>query len=134
MRSCVAVVGLLLLGLVVGCGDSDSKRLRLSGSAKFDGQPIVYGDVVLTPDGAKKNSGPQGFAVIRDGRYDTSDGHGKGFAGGPTVIHVTGFSAEGGKLLCEYEYTANLPTTDGTFDIEVPKAGAPGAKKTVPEI
>ena len=134
MRSRVAVVGLFLLGLVIGCGDSGPPRLRLSGNAKFDGQPILFGDVVFTPDGSKMHSGPQGFANIRDGKYDTSASGGKGFAGGPTVIRVTGFSAEGGKLLCEYEWSVDLPTTEGTFDIEVPKAGAAGAKKNPSDI
>ena len=134
MRARAAAIGLFLLGLVVGCGDSGPPRLRLSGAAKFDGEPIMYGDVVFTPDGAKGHSGPQGFANIRDGKYDTSDSGGKGYAGGPTVVRVTGFTGEGGKLICEYEWSVDLPTTDGTYDIDVPKAGAAGAKKGNPDI
>src|SRR5688500_9039620 len=91
--------------VAAGCGDSGPKRHRVSGEAKFDGQPIPYGDVVFTPDGSKKNSGPQGIAHIRDGKFDTAGEDGKGVAGGPTVVHVTGLTGPGGKLLCEYEYT-----------------------------
>ena len=112
MRSRAAALALFLLGLVVGCGDSGPPRLRLSGAAKFDGEPIMYGDVVFTPDGAKGHSGPQGFANIRG----------------------TGFTGEGGKLICEYEWSVDLPTTDGNYDINVPKAGAAGAKKGNPDI
>jgi len=128
------VVGVLVLGAVLGCGaDSGPKRLRLHGKATFDGQPIPFGEVVFTPDGTKQNSGSQGIAAIRDGRYDTSSSEGKGFAGGPTVIRVTGLTGPAGKPLCEYEYRADLPRQDGEHDIEVPKKG--GAKKPAgPEI
>ncbi|HVL13077.1 MAG TPA: hypothetical protein VM529_10960 [Gemmata sp.] len=133
MRSRATVIGLFLLGLAAGCAESGPPRLRLSGDAKFDGQPIPYGDVVFTPDDSKKNSGPQGFANIRDGRYDTSASGGKGFAGGPTVVRVTGLTGEGGKLLCEYEYKVDLPRDDGTHNIDVPKSAA-GPLKTGPDI
>jgi hypothetical protein len=126
--------GVLAVGLVVGCGATGPKRLRLSGAATFDGKPIPYGDVIFTPDGSKQNSGPQGVAEIRDGRYDTSGSDGKGYAGGPTVVHVIGLTAPGGKLLCEYEYQVDLPREDGTHDIEVPKKGAAGAAKNPDDI
>jgi hypothetical protein len=134
MRSGMAVLGTLFLALVVGCGgDSGPKRMRLKGTATFDGQPIPYGDVLLTPDGAKNNHGPQGIAQIRDGRYDTAGAEGKGYAGGPTVVRVTGLSGPGGKLLCEYEYQADLPREDGEYNIDVPKKGA-AKKGTGPDI
>src|SRR5262245_60913284 len=114
MRSGTALLGTLFLALVIGCGgEPGPKRLRLKGTATYDGKPIPYGDVVFTPDGAKNNSGPQGIAQIREGRYDTAKSDGKGYAGGPTVLRVTGLSGPGGKLLCEYEYRADLPTQDG---------------------
>jgi hypothetical protein len=125
--------GFVLFVLVLGCHDSAEKRLRLSGTATFDGKAIPYGDVTFTPDGAKGNSGPQGIAQIRDGKYDTAGSDGKGFAGGPTIVHVTGLSGPNGKLICEYEYPADLPTSDGSFNIEVPKAGAAKGAAT-PEI
>lgn len=120
------VLMFLAAACVLGCGASEGpKRLRLSGEAKFDGQPIPFGDVVFTPDDSKKHSGAQGIAMIRNGRYDTSATAGKGFAGGPTIVRVTGLTAEGGKVICEYEYAVDLPTTDGTHDIAVPKSAAP---------
>lgn len=134
MRHALALVLGAAVAAVVGCSSDDGpKRFRLSGTAKFDGQPIAYGDVLFTPDGAKKNSGPQGIANIRDGKYDTTAEGGKGVAGGPTVVRVTGFSRPGGKLLCEYEMPVDLPRSDGTHDIDIPKKGAPQGK-TGPEI
>jgi len=134
MKLQVAAVGVLVFGVVAGCGDSGPKRLRLTGTATFDGKPIPYGDVVFTPDGSQKNSGPQGIAQIRDGKYDTAGSDGKGFAGGPTVVHVTGLTGPGGKLLCEYEYPVDLPREDGAHNIEVPKKGAAGAAKSPDDI
>src|SRR2546421_7447906 len=105
-----AALALLGCAALLGCGRGDGEKgFRLSGEAEFDGQPIAYGDVLFTPDGAKGNKGPQGIALIRDGQYDTGASGGKGIAGGPTVIHVTGFTGEGGKLLCEYEWSEDLP-------------------------
>ncbi len=125
---------LLLAGFVVGCSDtSGPKRFRLSGEVKFDGQPIPHGDVLFTPDGSKNNSGPQGIAPIRNGRYDTSASDGKGIAGGPTVIRITGFTAAGGKLICETELQADLPQSDSVHNIDVPKKDAAKEQKG-PEI
>jgi len=130
MKGRLALVGAVLLAAALGCKEEGSKRVRVSGEARFDGQPIPYGDVVFTPDGSKKNSGPQGIAQIRDGKYDTGSSDGKGVAGGPTIIRVTGFTAQGGKLICEYEYQADLPKQDGAFNIDVPKKAA--VKKAPP--
>jgi hypothetical protein len=123
MKSAIASLLAVMVCLVCGCSSGET-RLRLSGEAVCDGEPIVFGDVVLTPDGAKGNSGPQGIAMIRNGRYDTAAPGGKGYAGGPTVLKVTGFTAEGGKLICDYEYTADLPRGSGEFKIEAKKLEA----------
>jgi hypothetical protein len=129
MRCRAAVVSLLVLGSILGCQGSEQKRNRVSGTVKFDGKDIPYGDVLITPDDTKKNSGAQGIATIRDGKYDTSASGGKGYGGGPAVIRVTGLTGEGGKLLCEYEFRVDLPQGDATHDIEVPaKAGAQSGK------
>ena len=131
--NCLALA--LLTGATLGCGGGDEgKRYRLSGEAEFDGKPIPYGDVLFTPDGAKQNKGPQGIAQIRDGKYDTGAAGGKGIAGGPTVIRVTGFTGEGGKLICESEWSVDLPRQDGTFKVEVPKRGAAGGKRPKSDI
>jgi hypothetical protein len=134
MRATVGVAGLLLLGLLVGCSESGPKRNRVSGKATFQGKPIPYGDVVITPDDARKNSGAQGIAMIREGQYDTSAGGGKGYGGGPAVLRVTGLTGEGGKLLCEYEFRVDLPSGDATHDFDVPAQGAPKAAPKDPDI
>ena len=129
MRSLTLAGVLLALALSLSCTKSGPERHRISGEALFAGQPIPFGDVLFTPDGA--NPGAQGIATIKDGKYDTASSDGKGFAGGLTVIRVTGLSGPGGKLLCEYEYKADLPAGESTLKIEVPASAAP--KKAGPD-
>jgi hypothetical protein len=127
MRSCAITFGLVAASLFSGCTDPGPKRFRVSGEAKFNGAPIVFGDVVFTPDGSKQNSGPQGIAQIRDGKFDTAGPDGKGIGGGPTVIKVTVHSGpldKGGKFICEYEYQVDLPRGDTTHSIDVPASAA----------
>ncbi len=133
MRQWFGAAAVLAAAAVGGCGDAAPDRARLSGTVTYDGKPVAYGDVVFTPDGSKKNSGPQGTAPIRDGRYDTGASDGKGVGGGPTVVRVTAFTGPGGKLLCEVELPVDLPRGGGTHDIDIPKQAAPAAGKT-PEI
>jgi len=115
----------LALVLAAGCADKGPKRYHLSGPVTLDGKPIPYGEVLFTPDAAKKNDGPQGRAPIKDGQYDTAGADGLGIAGGPTVIRVNGMSGPGGETLCEYELQVDLPKADGTHPIEVPKQQPP---------
>lgn len=132
MRQWVGAAAMFAAALVVGCAEDGPKRARLTGEVKYDGQAIPYGEVLFTPDAAKQNSGPQGIAPIRDGKYDT--GTEKGIAGGPTIIRVTGFTGPGGKVLCEVEIEADLPRDGGTHDINVPKQKPTPADKKGPEI
>jgi hypothetical protein len=127
-----AAFGLLAGALLLGCANNnEQQRFRVSGSVTFDGKPIPYGEVLITPDAAKKNSGAQAIAQIRDGRYDTSTAGGKGYGGGPAIIRVTGFDRAGGKLLCEQEFPVELPREDTTHDLKVPKeAKAKGGKSS----
>ena len=61
------MVGLVLLGMICGCGTSDpSGRRAISGAVTLDGAPLEQGSISLQPaDGAKYSSG----AVISKGRY-----------------------------------------------------------------
>jgi hypothetical protein len=130
MRTTLAAAGLLLAALALtGCSQGDGQaRNRAHGAITVDGKPIPFGDIVITPDGAKKNTGAQGFANIRAGRYDTGAAGGKGYGGGPAIVKVTGFDKEGGKLICDAEFAVDFPTLgDAAQDINVPKNKAKGA-------
>jgi hypothetical protein len=128
----------LIVGVVAtlaGCSVEDGQeRFRVSGSVKFAGQSVPYGEVLFTPDGAKGNSGAQGIADIKDGKYDTQGSRAPGVSGGPTVIRVMGFKDAGGKqLLVEHELQVDLPKSDTTHDIDIPATAAQPAAGT-PEI
>ena len=137
MRVRILAVPFVAAVLFAGCSDpAGPKAFRVSGEAKFDGEPIPFGDVLFTPDGSAGNSGPQGIATIENGKYDTGSKDGKGIAGGPTVVRVTGLDKQGGKVLCEYEYKVDLPKADSTHNVNVPGKAAPAVKKkaAIPEI
>lgn len=123
-----------------GCGPSGPTVYRRSGTVTFDGKPVPLGKVYFEPDVPAGGSGPTGFADIRDGKYDTSD-TGKGSAGGPTIVRVSGYSDQnkdaisgyGKPLFVEYQTKSDLPSERSEFNIEVPASAAKGLpKKTAP--
>jgi hypothetical protein len=118
--------------MLIGCdgGGSGPERFDLSGAVNFDGKPVPFGQIVFEPDSSAGNSGPQGFAEIRDGKYDTKAG-GKGTVGGAHVIRITGSEGESRDennpaevLFSDYETTADLPKEDSTKDFDVPPDAA----------
>jgi len=124
------------VALLAGCstGGDGQHRYRVSGDVKFDGQPVPYGEVLFTPDGSKGNSGAQGIADIKDGKYDTQGSRAPGFAGGPALVRVMAFRDTGGKeLICEYEFQVDLPKSATTHNIDIP-ADAAKKKTGGPEI
>ena len=132
VRSAIAgLCGLAVAAVLCGCGGGSNgpERYSLSGNVTFDGQPVVYGNVSITPDTKKGNKGPGAFAQIRDGWYETtSDG---GTVGGPHILTVTGMKGVPGSegidpddvvLFDSYELAVDLPKEDTTYDISVPAA------------
>lgn len=113
-----------------GCGGGSAdgpSRYELSGSVTYDGKPVPFGQIIFAPDSAAGNSGPQGFAEIRDGNYETADG--KGTVGGPHVVQITGFGSDPStgteenpvpSLFSDYQTKADLPKEDSTMDFQVP--------------
>src|SRR5262249_315567 len=125
MRACLRVAWMLwLVGLVVLAACSqDEKLYRVSGNVTFAGKPIPNALLFFDPQG----EGPQGFANIVDGKYDTTL-QGKGVRGGSYSIRVNGFTGIekneapfGDPLFNEYTGTKDLPKEDSTFDLDIPK-------------
>jgi len=120
--------------LVLGCGEP--KRVDVSGDVTFDGKPLPAGRIYFDPDFAKGNDGVQGYAEIKDGKYDTRKG-GKGACGGATIVKIEGYQAGTGekpgfvgpKLFNEYQTTTELPLESCTRDFTVPASAAEGLKK-----
>jgi hypothetical protein len=130
VRLGAVLVALGMTALLAGCGSGDTgpKRYQLSGKAEFNGQPIPAGQIVFEPDSSKGNSGPQGAAEIRDGKFDTRNG-GRGTIGGPHRVRINGYDGvsqdemhPAKSLFPEYTTTVDLPKEDGTHDFSVPAA------------
>lgn len=137
-----AFVVAVALVSAAGCGgNGDPRQNNLSGNVTFGGKPIPAGSIVFEPDASKGNTGPQGLADIRDGKYDTS-ATGKGTVGGPYIVRITGFDRveeneyePATPLFAEYKIEADLPEETGKMDFEVPadapkKAGKSGGSVT----
>jgi len=108
-----------------GGGDGPS-RFDVSGSVTFNSQPVPFGRVVFDPDTAAGNKGPQGFAEIRDGSYDTRSG--RGTVGGPHIVRISGFGTDpktGNEdnpvpaLFPDYQTKVDLPKSEATQDFAV---------------
>ncbi len=124
-----------LVCLLAGCGN-EVDLYNLKGTVTFDGKPVPYGRIEFTPDNSKGNSGGTGYAVIEDGKYDTSTLRGRGTIGGPHIVKITAFEAkptggggtedapvEGSEvkpLFVGYEIEADLPTSSGEQNFDVP--------------
>jgi hypothetical protein len=134
------IVPVLLGCLALGCGSE--KSYRVTGKVTFKGQPVPTGKIYFMPDGAKGNSGPTGFADIKDGRFDTSASGGRGTVGGPVIIAIEGIDpagkldksekspeVEAKALFPRYEIPADLPKSDTTKDIDVPAEAVTGGTK-----
>jgi hypothetical protein len=126
-----AGVGLgLLLIVVAGCGQRGPVRFRVSGTVAHAGKPVQLGRVVFEPDTSRGNDGPQGFAPIENGRFDTAGPHCRGTVGGAMRVRIDGFemtrgedAAASGKLLFPtYEEAIDLPRADVVRDFAVPTA------------
>lgn len=120
-RNWLPVVALAVaFAWVTGCGgNAGPRRFNLSGTVTFDGKSIPAGSIVFQPDTANGNSGPQGVAEIRNGKYSTADG--RGMIGGPHIVRITGFDAIAASendvvnaLFGEYEVKVDLPAKSGT--------------------
>jgi len=127
--SAKAAASVLVLAslLFSGCGGGDDvERYHVSGKVTFRNQPIPAGTIIFEPDASKGNSGPQGFAEIKNGEFNTQL-TGKGTVGGPHRITVEGTdgiakdegNAAGSPLFPPYTTTIDLPKETTQQDIEV---------------
>jgi hypothetical protein len=128
--------------LALGCGGDGTNRI--SGKVTFMGQPVPAGKIYFMPDGSKGNTGPTGYADIKNGIYDTSSAGGRGAPAGAVIIAIEGIDPSGPPakadpsgevttrvLFPRYETTADLPASSSTKDIDVPAEAARGPKQKV---
>ena len=105
----------MLAALLAGCGGPPGPpRYRVRGTVTCGGRPVPAGEVLFSPDGRRGNKGPQGIAIIKDGRYDTEGSR------------APALESPGGGLIAEHELTIDLPQADSEQPIEIPAAAKPG--------
>lgn len=110
----------------LGCGGTSLNDL--SGKVTFAGKPVTKGRIYFTPDAMKKNEGPQGFAEIVDGEYDTRK-EGRAPVRGPVLVNVISTTAPD-VVFDEYRVPADLAPGASTFDLDIPASSA--RKKKTP--
>lgn len=124
-----AIVALGLCCLITACKPTDGKRYRVSGLVTHAGKPVPLGRILFEPDTSQGNSGPQGFAAIDNGRYDTAADFSRGAVGGPTLVRIEGSeltkdaldaTLAGRQLFPTYETRIDLPREDSDQNFDVP--------------
>jgi len=117
--------GLILL-LATGCGHNGPGRHDVSGRVYYKGAPLPAGEIFFDPDVRRGNNGPMGYALIKDGDYDTRR-HGKPAVAGPHVARIQGFDGKPGQelpqgkpLFTGYEKPIDLPPEASTQDFDIP--------------
>lgn len=122
-----AAIGLAMA--CIGCSQRGPERFRVHGTVTYAGAPVPIGRIVFEPDLARGNRGPQGFAPIENGKFDTAAKFCQGVVGGPTIVRIDGFemlaggedaTIAGRQLFKAYETRIDLPLTASPLDFEVP--------------
>jgi hypothetical protein len=125
----VAIVVSFAVVACVGCADAGIGRYRVHGTVAYGGKPVPLGRIVFEPDATRGNRGPQGFAPIEQGKFDTNHRFCQGAIGGPTVVRIDGFesgaadedaSTAGRRLFDTYETRLVLPLESTAIDFDVP--------------
>jgi hypothetical protein len=118
--------------LLAGCGKENTSVYDVSGTVTFNGRPVPSGRIYFNPDFTRNNDGPQGFADIKHGTFDTRQG-GRKVISGPVIARVEGFDgpegnprAVGNPLFLPYEIKLDLPKEASVQALEVPASAAVG--------
>tara|TARA_R110002095_G_scaffold196350_5_gene175221 strand:+ start:2104 stop:2529 length:426 start_codon:yes stop_codon:yes gene_type:complete len=132
---------LLFISMTIGlmaCEQADGpSRNRITGTVQFDGKPIPYGEIKFTPDAKNGGSGPQGQAMIVDGKFDTAELK-KGPTSGPHIIEISGYDGVpneemgkwGAPLFFPYKTELSIENENSHLDLKVP----PGPKPELPPL
>jgi hypothetical protein len=120
-----ASLAAILLGALAGC--NRDATYPVSGSVTYNGEPLPAGEIWFDPDPSRGKSGLQGFAPIKDGRYDTRE-NGKGVRGGAYLVRILGFDGRparelplGQPLFPEHQEARALPEAASEQDFRIPK-------------
>ena len=128
MRRATTLALILTSSLVAGCGGGLQTH-DVSGTVTFNGKPVPAGRIDFFPDVG--NDGIQGWAIIKDGAFDTRKPGGQGHAGGPMLIKIEGFDGisddpnfPGTPIFPVYELKKDMPRGVSQETIEIPLSAA----------
>jgi len=122
-RGFVCGIFFLVALFLTGCEKSIGRQ-PVSGSVTHNGRPVVYGTISFAPDVSKGVTGPQGYAEIRNGRYQTDAD--KGPVSGAHVVRITGWMSSpeegilGAAVFSEYTTQVEIPAAGSQLDFDVP--------------
>ena len=111
-----------------GCDSKNSDRIDISGRVTYAGQPVPKGRIDFLPDPKQGGLGPAGYAMVVDGKFDTSSA-GRGPVPGPQLVRIAGFSDEAatidevshGKPLFDiYETTIRIDAEQRALNFDIP--------------
>lgn len=127
--SLTVAVAAMTAAMTTGCGQEGPVRHRVHGMVSYEGRPVPLGRIVFDPDVLEGNRGPQGFAVIENGAFDTAVKQGRGTSGGPMLVTIDAYepAAHGQPvkpLLTNHQERHTLPASDTELTIDV-KAAKP---------
>ena len=116
---------------LVGCNRGPTK-VHVAGSVVYEGKPVPAGEIYFDPDVTKKHDGSQGFARIKDGKFDTRE-FDKPVNPGPHVVRILGFDGKqapeapfGRPLFPEYQTNRDVPNkNDVNLTLEVSRKAGP---------
>jgi hypothetical protein len=120
----------VLVALAAGCGPSGPARFDVSGEVSYRGKPLPAGILIFDPDPKRGGDGPQGYAHVKEGKYDTRD-RGRPVTVGPALVRIQGFDGVaqgemllGKKLFPDVIVDAELDPSRSTLDFTVPASAA----------
>jgi hypothetical protein len=121
---------------LAGCGEDGPHRIHVAGNVTWKGQPIPSGYVTFSPDVKQGNTGPQGIAWIKEGKFDTRFSKGRGASPGAQVMHVYGYDGVnpseehpwGAPIFLRYESSIVVKEPADPVDIVVPETVPPAPK------
>ncbi len=133
MRHKLVAASVLVACFAAGC--SGPAVQQLTGKVTFKNQPVPAGRVFFLPDPTKKNTGPGGFAEIKNGKYDTR-AKGAGSPSGALIVRIDGFDGQttsenplGQPLFLTHEMLIDLAPGTATHDFDVPADAAKNLPK-----
>ena len=131
--------GVLSLLLLSGCAPQNDgpARYDVSGTVNFKNAPLSRGRITFVPDESQGNQGPVGYAIIKEGKFNTRSSGGKGSVAGPLQALITGYdepTPEGVEpnlpLFDNYEvpYVLDPTQKNATLHVDVELPAKPNGK------